>query len=88
MRAIEESGGGMSLIFGAVNAEFLKRPEADVVFTCLEGTQIRELVALARSSSERVHMPVHVTATVPSLFGEEPVAKFQLALSLKQKGSS
>jgi len=88
MRAIEESGGGMSLIFGAVNAEFLKRPEDDVVFTCLEGMQIRELVALARSSGEREQMPVHVTATVPTLLGDEPVAKFQLSLSLKQKGST
>lgn len=88
MRAIEESGGGMSLIFGELHADFLKRPEDDVVFTCLEGQEIRELVALARSSGQREHMPVHVTATVPSHFGDEPVAKFRLTLSLKQKAAS
>jgi hypothetical protein len=36
-------------------------------------------------SGERENMPVHITATVPSKLGEEPIAKFVLTLSLKRK---
>ncbi|HEY0592790.1 MAG TPA: DUF4442 domain-containing protein [Thermoanaerobaculia bacterium] len=85
MRAIEQTGGGMSLVFKDVTARFLRRPEGHVLFTCENGEAIRELVALARSSGEREEMTVRVVATVPSLSGEEPVADFSLTLSIKQK---
>ncbi|HSN69626.1 MAG TPA: DUF4442 domain-containing protein [Thermoanaerobaculia bacterium] len=85
MRAIERSGGGISLIFKDVNARFLRRPEGDVLFTCRDGEALRELVALARSSGEREEMTVRVVATVPSMSGDEPVADFSLTISLKQK---
>lgn len=85
MRAIEGSGGGMTLIFRTFGAEFLKRAEGDTFFTCEDGEAIRELVALARSSGQREEMAVRITATVPSLLGNEPVANFTLGLSVKQK---
>ncbi len=88
MRAIERSGGGMSLIFKDVSARFLRRPEGPVFFTCANGEAIRELVALARSSGAREEMTVRVVATVPSISGEEPVADFSLTLSVKQKATS
>ena len=88
MRAIEHSGGGISLIFKDVAGRFLKRPEDDVYFTCRDGEALRELVALARSSGEREEMPVRVVATVPSRFGDEPVAEFTLTISLKQGARS
>lgn len=84
MRAIEASGGHVSLIFKDFRAEFLRRAEGDVHFRCDQGQAIRELVALARSSGEREEMPVHVTATVPAE-GEEPAARFTLTLSLKAR---
>lgn len=87
MRAIERSGGGISLIFKDVNARFLRRPEGDVLFTCEDGEAIRELVALARSSRAREEMTVRVVATVPSKSAEEPVAEFALTLSLKEKAA-
>jgi acyl-coenzyme A thioesterase PaaI-like protein len=83
MRAIERSGGGISLIFKDVNGRFLRRAEGDVFFTCVEGEAIRELVALARSSGEREEMTVRVIATVAA--ESEPVADFTLTLSIKQK---
>lgn len=85
MRTIERSGGGMSLIFKDLTARFLRRPEADVHFTCENGEAIRELVALARSSGDREEMTVRVVATVPSISATEPVADFALTLSIKQK---
>ena len=77
-------GRKISLIFKDFKAEFLKRAEGDVHFTCEDGMEIRQMVERVRSSGERENMPVHVTATVPSKLGTEPVAQFTLTLSLKR----
>lgn len=84
MRLIDDRAGGkVSLIFKDFNAEFLKRAEGDVHFVCTEGVQILEAVQKAKETRERQNLPVQVVATVPSLTGEEPVARFVLTLSLK-----
>ena len=88
MRLIQEEGNRVSLIFKDFHAEFLKRAEDDVLFTCEEGTAIRELVKKAIESGNRENMPVHIVATVPSKLGTEAVARFTLTLSLKRKSSS
>jgi len=85
MRQINAEGDRVSLIFKDFHADFLKRAEGDVLFTCDQGAAIRELVCKATQSGERENMPVHITATVPSKFGDEPVAKFILTLSLKRR---
>jgi acyl-coenzyme A thioesterase PaaI-like protein len=85
MRQIQSEGNQVSLIFKDFHAEFLKRAEGDVFFTCEQGEEIRQFVRKTMESGERENMPVHITATVPSKFGEEPVAKFILTLSLKRK---
>ena len=36
-------------------------------------------------TGERVTIPVDVVATVPKRYGDEPVARFTLGLSLKKK---
>jgi acyl-coenzyme A thioesterase PaaI-like protein len=79
-------GGRISFIFKDVHAEFLKRPEADVHFSCVEGLAIRQLLEKAIASGERENLPVHVVATVPTLFGAEPVARYTLTLSVKRRG--
>ena len=85
MRLIEKSGQKVSLVFKDFKAEFLKRAEGDVLFSCEDGTAIRNLVDQAVISDDRVNLTVHVTATVPSLLGTEPVALFELTLSIKKK---
>lgn len=85
MRLIQESGQKVSLLFKDFKAEFLKRAEGDVLFTCEDGSAIRALVDNALTSDDRVNLTVHVTATVPSLLGAEPVALFELTLSLKKR---
>jgi hypothetical protein len=42
-------------------------------------------MAQADASGERVTLPVAVTATVPDKYGDEPVARFTLGLSVKRK---
>lgn len=85
MKRIQETGNRVSLIFKDFQAQFLRRAEGPVQFTCTEGAAIARLVDEAIESGERVFMPVHVTATVPSI-DEEPVAQFVLTLSLKRRG--
>lgn len=85
MHLIQKRPERISMIFGAFSAEFRKRVEGDVEFTCNEGKAIAELIARAAASGERAELPVHITATVPAL-GDEPVATFTLTLSLKRRG--
>lgn len=85
MKLIREGRQPVSLIFKYLKADFLKRAEGNVYFTCIQGREIANLVQSAVNSEERVEMPVEVIATVPDLLGEEPVAKFALGLSLKKK---
>jgi acyl-coenzyme A thioesterase PaaI-like protein len=88
MTAIRESGEKVSLIFKNMQADFLKRAEGDVHFTCGEGVLVTDLVQKALETGEREEMAVPVTATVPSKFGAEPVARFTMTLSLKKKDDS
>ncbi len=85
MKLIQESSKNISLLFKTLTAEFLKRAEGDVLFICNDGRVIFDLVTAAAESTERVESPIHVIATVPGKFGDEPVARFTLILSLKKK---
>jgi acyl-coenzyme A thioesterase PaaI-like protein len=83
MRLIQDSGRNIALIFKDFRAEFLKRAEGDTLFTCNDGAAVRALVKQAIDTGERVNATVHVAATVPSVLGDDPVAQFELTLSLK-----
>ena len=87
MDQIKRSGGGVALVFKAIQAAFLKRPESDVYFICEEGTAIRDQVARSLASEERITEPMHIQAAVKLADGSfEPVAEFTLELSLKRTG--
>jgi len=85
MKYIQESGKNISLAFKDFNAQFFKRAESDVIFTCTQGKEVKALVETVLNSDERHHFPVEITATCPDKFGSEPVASFILTLSLKKK---
>lgn len=74
-----------SFVFKEIRAEFLKRPEDDVHFTCEDGETVQQLVARADASGEREETMVHVIARVPTKFGDEPVARFEMTLSVKKR---
>ena len=82
---VRERRERVSFIFKDIRGEFLKRAEGDVVFTNNDGPLIQDLLRRANESGERQEATVHVTATVPSKLGDEPVAKFELTLSVKRK---
>jgi acyl-coenzyme A thioesterase PaaI-like protein len=85
LRASRKAGGRVAVIFKDMQVEFVKRAEADVHFACEQGREISELIEKADASGERQNLPVRVVATVPKLFGSEPVARFTLTLSVKRR---
>jgi len=85
MNKADQRGGKVSLAFKGVSAEFLKRPEADVYFTCTQGDEIDKMLDTTFATGERVNQAVRIVATCPSLHGDEPMAEFDLVLSLKAK---
>jgi hypothetical protein len=86
-RIVQERKERINFIFKDLKAEFLKRAEGDVLFTNNDGPLIQELIRKAVETGERQEATVHVTATVPAKLGDEPVAKFELTLSIKKKSS-
>jgi len=85
MHLISKSGRNISLVFKDFKADFLKRPEGDTHFTCDDGLAVKNLIDKATKTGERANMPLEITATVPEISGDEPVAEFILTLSLKDK---
>ena len=75
----------VSFVFKDIRAEFLKRAEGDVHFTNADGPLVQALVDRALASGEREEATVRVTATVPKKLGDEPVARFELTLSVKRR---
>lgn len=73
----------ISLAFKEVEGRFLKRPEADVVFTCTAGKEIDDILQESSRTGERVNRPVKIIATCPTMSGDEPMAEFDLMLSIK-----
>ena len=77
----------VSFIFKDLHAEFLKRAEDDVHFSCDEGANIVALVERALATGEREETTVNVVARVPKKLGDEAVARFAMTLSVKKKGA-
>lgn len=73
------------LSFKDFQAEFLKRPEGDVLFICEAGKEIEAFVDDVIRSGERKNLTVPAYAIVPKI-SPDPVARFRLTLSLKRKG--
>ena len=84
MKLIRNNQSRIALIFKDFHADFLKRAEGDVHFICEDGLAIKDLVEVAEQTGERQYLPLHITATVPTI-SNESVAKFILTLSLKKK---
>lgn len=82
LEMIKRSKKKVQFVFKNFEADFLKRPEADVHFICREGPQIKRQLQETLKTKKRVTRALDIIAVCPSL-SEEPVAKFKLGLSLK-----
>ncbi len=85
MKLIKESGHEVSLAFKDFKADFLKRAEGDTHFVCEEAKEIREMIEEVLNSPKRINRMVKVYALCPTKSGTDPVATFELTLSLKKK---
>ncbi len=87
-RAIRSGHPKVVPLFKDLRADFLKRADGDVLFRMRDGRRVAEAVRQADETGERLTMPVEVVATVPDKYGDEPVARFTLGLSLRRKDAS
>lgn len=85
MRMIQKRKARVALLFKDFRAEFFKRADGDVWFRCEDGPTIASLVERAVETGERQEGTVTVVATVPEKSGDEPVARFELTLTLKRR---
>lgn len=76
---------GVHLSFKDFKADFLKRPDGDVHFICDYGEEMNRFIDKVAASSERHNLTVPAYAIVPARHPTDPVAKFELTLSLKRK---
>ncbi len=76
----------VSIVFKDLEAEFLKRADGDVHFTCMDGKNVLEAFIQTMADGERKNVDLEVIATVPSKYQSEPVAKFRMTLSMRHKG--
>ncbi len=83
MHLAEKDNKNISLVFKDLNAQFLRRPDGDVLFVCEDGPQISLAIEAAHQTGLRQNCTVSVNATVPSISKTDVVAKFSLTLSLK-----
>jgi len=87
-RAIRSGHRGVVPLFKDLRADFLKRADGDVLFRTRDGGRVAEAVRQADETGERITLPVEVVATVPARYGDEPVARFTMGLSVRRKDSS
>lgn len=85
MNMIRARRSAVAFLFKDFRAEFHKRAEGATVFSCHDGPRLLALLDRAEQSGEREEDTVTVTATVPDKLGDEPVATFQLTISMKKR---
>ena len=73
------------LIFKDFHANFFKRAEQDVIFICRDGAAIDQAVQQAVDKGERINLPINITAMLSQDSEDDPVAKFRLTLSMKDR---
>ena len=80
MRRIQQTGRRVSFVFQAVEAEFLRRPDAAVDFVCDAGDVVRALVDRTLVDGERHSAAIPVTCHT-----DQVVARFVMTLSVKAR---
>lgn len=73
----------ISFAFKSFKADFLKRPEEDVLFKSQDGQLVRKALEQSSQTKQRVNQPIHVEAY--TVKAQEKVADFVLEMSVKVK---
>ena len=75
----------VSIVFKDLRAEFLKRADGHVHFTCTDGPNVIRTFDSTVADGQRKEIPINVAATVPDKYGDEPVARFVMTLSMRSR---
>ena len=84
VQTIATSKKKIDFLFKDFEGQFLKRADGHVHFVCDEAAKVAELIARAAQDFERHEQTFSGYAFVPSK-SEEPVMKYKLTLSVKQR---
>lgn len=79
----EQANVNISLAFKSFQAQFLKRPEADVFFISQMGGVVKEMICESQKTAQRINKAIEVKAYIHYPHEAEEVARFSLELSLK-----
>lgn len=79
----DEAKCKVSLAFKSFEANFLRRPEADVYFVCKEGETVKQLIEESKTLGARINKNINVKAYTQYPNHPEEVANFTLELSIK-----
>lgn len=85
LQTISSSGKKIDFIFKDFQADFLKRADGHVHFICAEADKVAALIHQASADFERHNQTFSGIAVVPSRSETEPVMKYNLTLSVKQR---
>jgi len=86
IQTIRSSGKKVDFVFKDFHAEFSKRAEGNVEFTCDQGPQITDLVDKCIQTGQRESATFESYAIVPKKNPNEKVATFKVTLSVKARG--
>lgn len=84
IQEIQRSGRKIDFIFKDFKAEFLRRGDGDVHFTCDEAAGVTALIQAAAESADRQERTFKGYATVPSK-SADPIMTYELTLSVKRR---
>lgn len=82
--AIRESGQKIDFVFKDFKCDFLKRGDGKVCFFSHEVAQVKQLIADASQSDERLERKFTGYATVPDK-SDEPIIRYELTMSVKNR---
>ncbi len=82
--AIHDSGEKIDFVFKNFNAQFLKRADGHTHFVCEDIAGVRQLIADAQKTEERLERSFKGYACVPSK-GPEPIMTYELVLSVRHR---
>lgn len=85
IQTIQHSKRKIDFVFKDFHADFLKRAEGDVEFTCDQGPEITALVDKCIQTGKRETATFESYAIVPRKNPEEKVAIFKVTLSVKTR---
>lgn len=85
VRTISQSGKHIDFLFKDYSAQFLKRADGHVNFICPEADRVKKLIERAAETNERLEGKFSGYAVVKGK-SEEPVMKYTITLSVRQRG--